>query len=701
MGKKHDDLRLSITERVHHLAYNLWWTWNPEAQEIFRRLSPLIWEQSNQNPVAVLRSLSPEELHFRLNDRAFTNYVSNVWNDFSSYMRQVKTWATSHASRIKQPIAYFSTEFGLHESLPIYSGGLGVLSGDHAKSASDLGLPLVGMGLFYRQGYFKQRISPDGMQLEEYLTNDPDSLPMELVTNEEGGRLLNTVEIGAESIYFQAWRLRIGRIPLYLFDTAIPENEPQAQLLTAQVYGGDAYTRIAQEIILGIGGVRFLRSLRIEPGVFHMNEGHSAFLTVELLREELAAGKSKEEAERSVKSKCMFTTHTPVPAGHDRFNVDLMRSVFQKYWNSFPLSESQLFSYGRVNEHDANQPFTMTILALKMSRFANGVSQLHGQVSREMWQVLFPSVSAEKVPIGSITNGVHTPSWASLHAHEFWNRRLGADWTRKLLDRKYWKNIEHDGIATDDELWGLRYTLRRDLIEFTLRRLERQQLRQESAATTLSPDTLTICFARRFATYKRAPLLFRHLEEVLPLFRDQKRPLQIIFAGKAHPRDNEGKNFLRHITELTRHPDLQGKVIVIEDYDMNVARHLVSGADVWLNTPRRPLEASGTSGMKVLIHGGLNLSIMDGWWREASNGKNGWPIGNDSNDTDIEEQDEKDFRALLQTLRDAVIPEFYERDAHGVPRKWIQRIRDSMTTLMPMFNTERMVAEYTRKYYAR
>jgi starch phosphorylase len=573
---------------------------------------------------------------------------------------------------------------------------LGILSGDHAKSASDLGFPFVALSLFYRHGYFQQRLTPDGWQQEELPTNDPQLLPMTLVQNEEGGRLLNSVEIGQSSIYFQTWKVRVGRIPLYLMDTNIPENEDHMQTLTDQVYGGDIQTRIGQEILLGIGGVRLLRSLNIEPAVFHMNEGHSAFLTFELLREQLAAGKQKDEAEQAVRRSCVFTTHTPVPAGHDRFTTDLMHQTFEKYWSGIPLPYDHLLGYGRIHAEDMHEPFTMTVLALKMSRAANGVSELHGNVSREMWKDLYPAVVAGKVPIGHITNGVHTPSWASMRAHQFWNRRLGYDWTRKLMDRNYWSKMESNGIASDEELWGLRFALRRELVEFVHRRLQHQSCSQHAQ---LSADALTICFARRFATYKRAPLLFRNLDLIIPLFKDTDRPLQIVFAGKAHPRDGEGKRFIQRIIEISRLPELSGKVAFIENYDMNVARYLVAGADVWLNTPRRPLEASGTRGMKVLIHGGLNLSIMDGWWREAYNGINGWSIGDDTNDANMELQDERDFQALTNVLTNFVIPEFYSRDEQGIPRTWIKRIRSSMRSLISSYSTERMVADYVKKYY--
>lgn len=693
-----------LPRRLRSLAYNLWWTWNPEAQAVFRELSPLVWRRSNHNAVAVLREVSETELRSRLRDPEFRNRVTIAVDEFEEYLRNKKTWASKHAKKLVRPVAYFSAEFGLHESLRLYSGGLGVLSGDHAKSASDLGIPFVGIGLFYRQGYFIQRIDPGGWQQESYPRQDPETLPLELVTLPEGGRLLNSVEISHSTVYFQTWRLRVGRATIYLLDTELPENDQHFQGLTATVYGGTIDTRIGQEIILGIGGVRLLRSLGLDPAVFHMNEGHSAFLVLELLREALERGSGLEEAEASVRNRCVFTTHTPVPAGHDRFSSELMTHAMGKFWSGTGLSHDDLMNYGRVHPPDPDEPFTMTVLALRMSRVANGVSKLHGHVSREMWLSLYPKRSAARVPIGAITNGVHTPGWANARAHEFWNKRLGFDWTNKLMDPVFWRRIEHNGLASDEELWALRYALRRDLVEYVRRRLCEQHGRgmEEGMAAfgeVLSTDALTICFARRFATYKRAPLVFRHLEQIIPVFTDAQRPVQIVFAGKAHPRDNEGKKFIQTIVEMTHHPQLHGRVVFLENYDMNVARHLVSGADVWLNTPRRPLEASGTSGMKVLIHGGLNLSILDGWWREGFNGKNGWAIGDDEAAADLEAQDETDFQNLLSVLTSRVIPEFYERDARGIPVAWLRRIRNSMRTLIPAFSTDRMVAEYVRQSY--
>ena len=707
MGNPHTtDQKRQISSRLELLARNLWWTWNPEAQVVFQELSPLVWERSNHNAIEVLKEVSSTELHARLHDPDLLKKVHVALEEFEGYMNDHATWAHHHASSLKQPVAYFSAEFGLHESLPIYSGGLGILSGDHTKSASDLGIPFIGIGLFYRNGYFQQRIGPDGWQQELYPPQSPEHLPLELVTLPEGGRLLNSVDIGHSAVYFQTWKLAVGRAVVYLLDTHLPENDQHFQGLTANVYGGNIDTRIGQEIVLGIGGVRLLRSMGIAPSVFHMNEGHSAFLALEMLREELAGGKTLEQAEKSVRERCVFTTHTPVPAGHDRFSSELMDHSLGKFWSATGLTHEQLMSFGRVNGGNPQEVFTMTVLALKMTRAANGVSKLHGQVSREMWRDLFPSVAVEKVPIGAVTNGVHTPSWANARAHEFWNKRMGYDWTSKLMETEFWRKIEKNGLASDEELWALRYALRRDLVEFVRIRMREQFARTggdsgSSLDTVLSPDALTICFARRFATYKRAPLLFRHLETILPLFNDTDRPVQIVFAGKAHPRDDEGKRFIQKIVEVSRHPQLFGKVIFLENYDMNVARHLVSGADVWLNNPRRPLEASGTSGMKVLIHGGVNVSIMDGWWREGYNGTNGWAIGSDETQGDLEAQDETDFDHLLSVLRDSILPEFYDRDGQGIPRRWIERVRNSMRTLIPAFSTDRMIADYVKHYYVK
>ncbi|MBM4168131.1 MAG: glycosyltransferase family 1 protein [Ignavibacteria bacterium] len=700
-------LSTNLADQLIVLSQNLWWSWNPQAQSVFAELSPYVWESTCHNPVAVLRSLSRQELEARLRDRDLAERVRAVVSEFHQYEQETETWAATHPNRPLPSIAYFSAEFGLHESLRVYSGGLGVLAGDHAKSASDLGLSFVGVSLFYRDGYFEQRLTPEGWQYELYVPHKVDDLPLQPIVDANGNRIIESVEIGHSTVSFTAWKLDVGRIQIYLLDTNIPENDQHFQKLSANVYGGDMDTRIGQEIVLGIGGVRLLRSLGIHPDVFHMNEGHSAFLVLELLREQLSNGVGFDAALDSVRSKCVFTTHTPVPAGHDRFSSELLAHSLGRFWRATGLSHDTLMGIGRVRPEDESEAFTMTVLALKMSKASNAVSELHGRTSREMWRSLYPDREPKDVPIGFVTNGVHTPSWATARAHEFWNKRLGFDWTAKLLDRDFWRRIEEDGLASDEELWAFRYTLRRELVEFVRKQIRRRYPGGEeggfaSLERVLSPDALTICFARRFATYKRAPLLFRHLDRVLPLFADPERPIQIVFAGKAHPRDHEGKRFLQHIVELSRHPQLFGRVVFVEEHNIAIGRALVSGADVWLNNPRRPLEASGTSGMKAVIHGGLNLSILDGWWREGYDGSNGWAIGEDNHfENDLDAQDEHDFEKLISILTEKVIPEFYERDESGIPRAWIKRIRHAMRTLLPEYNTERMVAEYVERSYRR
>ena len=490
---------------------------------------------------------------------------------------------------------------------------------------------------------------------------------------------------------------------ILLLDTNLPENEERFRDITAHVYGGDSTTRISQEVLLGIGGVRMLRAIGIKPSVYHMNEGHSAFLTLELLREEITKGVAKEKAMQNVTKQCIFTTHTPVPAGHDRFNQDLMTYIFGEKAKNFGMTMDELMTFGREHPDDGHSQFCMTVLALKLSRTANGVSELHGHVSREMWNFMYPEKSVDKVPIGYVTNGIHVSSWLHEKTQSFWNEKLGTEWREHYLEPKFWEKAVDPKNVSDEELWALRYTLRRKLVEFSRFRLHEQHSRYGNGAdvynTILNPDALTICFARRFATYKRAPLLFTHFEKILSLFNDTRRPFQIIFAGKAHPRDDEGKKFIQKIIEITKHPNLFGKVVFVENYDMNVARYLTSGADVWLNNPRRPLEASGTSGQKISINGGLNCSIMDGWWREAYDGHNGWSIGGDEQPADAHVQDTQDSQFLYEVLSQQIIPEFYDRDANGIPKKWIKRMRHAIATLVPQYSTHRMVAEYVKKYY--
>ncbi len=705
---------------LNKLARNLWWTWDQEAQEIFQELSPRGWQNLYHNAVAVLREVSDYELRVRLQDHDFAERVREALSAFDAYMNDQRTWGHQHAALLRQkPVAYFSAEFGFHETLPIAAGGLGMLAGDHAKAASDLGLGFVGISLFYREGYFQQAIDPNNWQTEYYTLLSPKNLPIEAVLNDKGQPLVCHVDIGMNQVAFQAWRVNVGRVSVYLLDTNRPENEQHFRDLTLRVYGGDSTTRIMQEVLLGIGGVRLLRTLGLQPSVFHMNEGHAAFLTLELLREKIAAGKNFQDALGLTRAECVFTTHTPVEAGHDRFSPDLMDYALHRFRAQIAAPFSELMKLGRIHPQNQQEPFCMTVLALKLSRLANGVSELHGRVSRHMWHCLYPDKPVEQVPIGYITNGVHLLGWMKGTVRRFWRRKLTgnsanpippnlqtplSDWDAPLNSPEFWQRLADPKFISDEELWALRYNLRRELIEFARRRLliQRQRLTQGDFIAfdqLLNPDALTIGFARRFATYKRAPLIFKQMDDMVRLTRDKTRPIQFIFAGKAHPRDDDGKRYIQHIIHLGKFSDLQGHLVFIENYDMHVARQMVSGCDVWLNTPRRPLEASGTSGMKAGCHGCLNLSILDGWWREGFDGTNGFAIGEDAHADSVEEQDRVDSANLYKVLTTEVVPLFFQRDAQGIPRQWIQKIRRAMVTLVPQFTTARMVREYTEKCY--
>ncbi len=696
-----------LIARIHALAYNLWWAWNPRAQQIFEELSPLVWEETKHNPVAVLSQVSDAELRAYLNDREFLEMVLPVLDDFDAYMSGPKKPGTSggKAELHRGTIAYFCAEFGLHECLNFYSGGLGILAGDHVKSASDLGLHFVAVGLFYRRGYFEQQINESGHQTEDYPPVDPAMIPVRSVRDDTGKPVVCSVMIGEEEVFFETWRIDVGRSTVYLLDTDVPENSDEVRGLTSLAYGGDVNMRVRQEIVLGIGGVRLLRSLGIRPSVFHMNEGHAAFLTLELLREEIEKSGDVVMAERSVKSRCVFTTHTPVPAGHDRFPRDLMEHTLGHHCRAMGLDMDGLMSYGNIHPDQGATEFIMTVLGLKFSRAANGVSKKHGEISSIMWKDLYPTTRRKALPIGYVTNGIHVPTWTSRRSWEFWERRNSHRWKDEFHNAGFWEHLADPEVVPDEELWSLRYTLRRDLIEFIRRKTRDGRVvggvpGMEAILRLLSYDSLTIGFARRFAPYKRAPLLFSNLERAVNLFNDPQRPIQLVFSGKAHPRDGDGKDFIKQVTQLCDHPSLNGKIVFIVDYNINVARYMVSGCDVWLNTPRRPLEASGTSGQKIAINGGLNLSIPDGWWMEGYNGKNGWSIGKrDAVFGSPEEADRADADELYRILAEEVIPGFYDRNSDGLPKKWIARIRNSLRTIIPTFNTHRMVSEYAKKYY--
>jgi starch phosphorylase len=693
----------NLLDRLRRLARNLYWTWNQEALEIFRELSPRGWQDLYHNAVAVLEDISEYELSVRLRDPFFARRVRRVLNDFDAYMNRRDTWAARHAPELhERPVAYFTAEYGFHETLPIAAGGLGILAGDHARAASDLGLGLVGISLFYREGYFHQAINRENWQTEYYVPLNPATLPLDPVLDAEGNRVVGEVEIGLARVRFHAWRVNVGLVPVYLLDTNRPENEPLFRELTLRVYGGDSSTRIMQEVLLGIGGVRLLRALGIDPSVYHMNEGHAAFLGLELIREEVAAGRTFEEALERTRERCVFTTHTPVEAGHDFFGADLVNYVLRQIQPCIHPDFERFMGLGRVDPADGGEPFCMTVLALRSARAANAVSELHGRVSRRMWHRLYPGRTEEEVPIGHITNGIHLVGWMKGTVRSFWRHKLGDGWHRDVHSPEFWQRVLDPEFISDEEIWALRYRLRRALVEFVRRRSLIERVRAGESGfyeRVFDPDILTIGFARRFAVYKRAPLVFENYDAIVKLATDAQRPIQFIFSGKAHPADDEGKRLIQKIIHLAKYSGLKGRVVFIEDYDVHIARQMTAGCDVWMNTPRRPLEASGTSGQKIVSNGGLNLSILDGWWREGYDGTNGFAIGGDDHPDSVIEQDRRDNAELLRVLGEEVVPTFYDRDERGIPRAWIGRIRRSMATLLPQFTTWRMVQEYTRNYY--
>jgi starch phosphorylase len=692
-------------DRARGLSRNLWWSWDRESNDLFRALSPGKWRELNHNPVPLLTDMSLQEVEQRAKELVLHGRVNHAYRRLQEYKASGATWGARQAGVLwARPVAYFSAEFGLHESLPIYSGGLGVLAGDHLKSASDLGVPLVGIGLFYRQGYFRQRLDIDGNQQEEYITNDPTQLPLELAVDQRGTPVRISIDTRSGSIHAQVWKLQVGRITLLLLDSDVEGNSPEDRMLTARLYGGDHRVRIRQELLLGVGGVRALRALKIAPGVLHLNEGHSAFATLEEVRHRMhREGIGFEEASRRVTPMVVFTTHTPVPAGHDRFNTHLIEEHLGPLRDSMGVSHEGLMALGRVDPYNPAEDFCMTVLALKLSRRANAVSCLHGQVSRSMWIPLFQARSEEQVPIGHITNGVHVLTWLAPQMHEMYDRYLGPDWESRSAEPQVWEQVES---VSDAELWETHQALKGRLIDFVRRRAAADAERRGEAPSvvstisrSLNQDALTIGFARRFATYKRADLIFKDIEQIAELAGDPRTPIQFVFAGKAHPHDVPGKQVLRRVAQLARDPRFAGRLLFVENYDINTCRHFVQGVDVWLNNPRRPLEASGTSGQKVVLNGGLNLSILDGWWAEAYEGNNGFAIGDGETHSQEHILDQRDAESLIDVLRNEVIPLYYDRDRDGLPRRWIQRIKNAIRTLGWRFSANRMVMDYVNHCY--
>ena len=691
-------------ERLWALARNLWWSWDHDSAGLFLDLNPVRWSQLNHNPVSLLGEFPLAKLETRAAELVLHSRINYAYRRLREYLEAERTWGARHAGVLRtRPVAYFSAEFGLHESLPIYSGGLGVLSGDHIKSASGLGVPLVAVGLLYSQGYFRQRLGRNGWQHEEYLETDVNHLPMEVAIGKNGRPVVVQIETRRGSIRAKVWRVEVGRCDLFLLDSDVEGNAPEDRELTSRLYGGDRRVRIRQELLLGVGGLRALKEMGIAPGVLHLNEGHSGFAVLEAIRMRMEdEGLTFERAVPRVSREVVFTTHTPLPAGHDRFDADLVEEHLGPLRQSLGLSQESFMGLGRENPNN-EETFCMTVLGLRLSRRANAVSALHGEVSRAMWTGLSPGKPEDAVPIGHITNGVHVPSWLAPQMFRLYDRHLGPGWQEHSSEAKIWEGIE--GVD-DGELWETHLNLKSRLLEFVRRRaVEQAQRRQEprevlqKIGRVLSPDALTIGFARRFATYKRANLILADIEKLASMVNDPKRPVQFVFAGKAHPHDEPGKRILQQIAELMRDPLFAERFVFVEDYDINVGRHFVQGVDVWLNNPRRPLEASGTSGQKVVLNGGLNLSVLDGWWAEAYDGKNGFAIGTGRTHSNMSVHDTRDGEDLMRALREEVIPLYYQRDRDGLPRGWIKRMKRTIRTLGWRFNADRMVMDYTLKCY--
>jgi glycogen phosphorylase len=724
-----DNLAESLSARLHELARNLWWTWQPEVVAIFRDLDPVRWRQANHNPVAFLAALPAEQLVRRADETALESRINQAFRRLEEYLHDDLTWGDRVCGILRtRPVAYFSAEFGLHESIPIYSGGLGVLAGDHLKSASDLGIPLVGVGIFYGQGYFQQRLDAEGWQQEGYGYVALETLPLRrAVTSDgralarfpetygqarlaqlplrrakaEGPPLVVEIPLDGDRLRVGAWLAEVGRTVLVLLDTDVEGNTPANRRLTAQLYGGDQRVRLRQEIILGVAGIRMLSTLGITPGVLHMNEGHSAFAVLELARQRAAVEEVPfHVAHREIGLRTVFTSHTPVAAGHDRFPPDLLIEHLGWFAREVGITAEELLTLGRVNADDRSETFCMTVLGLKSARYANGVSTLHGRVSRQMWQGLWPARPEAEVPIGHITNGVHIPSWLAPQMGALYERYLGRDWQARMSFRGTWEHI----LTIDDAaLWEAHQVLKRRMLNYIARRCAQQAASSGDAVPllqrVLEGDVLTICFARRFAEYKRAWLLFSDPDRLDRLVNAPGRGLQIIVAGKAHPRDDNGKRVLQRVVQLARDPRFANHLVFVVDYDFNVTRHLVQGTDVWLNTPRRPLEACGTSGQKTLLNGALNFSVLDGWWAEAYDGQNGFAIGNGHTHRDPAIQDRRDAVSLYDVLENEIVPLYYTRGTDNVPHGWVARMKHAVVSLASRFNADRMVRDYVRECY--
>jgi glycogen phosphorylase len=688
--------------RLPELARDLWWTWHPIAREVFRTLDYPLWRQTAHNPVLMLRLLSPEMLALAGKDDKFLAIYDAAIDALDGARSARDTWWLSRYPQAPGPIAYFSAEFALHQSLPIYAGGLGVLAGDHCKEASDLGIPLVGVGFMYPQGYFHQTVSPEGWQQEIYERLNWTDAPIEAAITPDGKPCVIAVPLGNRSVLVSVWRVRLGRVKLYLLDTDLEENAPWDRELSARLYGGDRETRVQQEIILGIGGVRALKAMGSAPAVWHLNEGHAAFVVLQRIRDLIEAGDSFDSALEEVRRTTMFTTHTPVPAGHDAFPFNLVETHLAGAWGTLGAYRDAFMALGHY-DNGSGPLFNMTALALRTAGSVNAVSQLHGQVTRDMWGPIWPGTPDEERPVRAITNGVHTPTWLSAEMTRLFDDHLDPDWRERHDDPALWARILD---ISDEDLWGARQALRNYLFAF-IRERARQRWKEErvsvarvvAAGTLLDPNALTIGFARRFTGYKRPELIFSNPDRLIGILTASRRPVQIVFAGKAHPADEGGKHHLQQVYRRAIDPIFGGRIAFVDDYDLHVAHFLVQGCDVWLNNPRKPLEASGTSGMKASVNGVPHLSIGDGWWAEGYTGENGWVIEGSATTGNQDDVDASDAEALYQLLEREVVPTFYDRGQDGVPRRWLSIVRQAILTVTPRFSARRMVKQYAEEMY--
>ena len=691
--------------KLSEIANNLWWSWNTDYLKLLKQIDRDLWENVGKNPVKFLKLVSQERLEKASQNQEFLKQYNIVANNFENYMNSKNTWFSKNYPKNENDlIAYFSAEYGLDETIPIYSGGLGILSGDHLKSASDLGLPFVAVGMLYKEGYFIQKLSKYGEQENNYVKADLNNLPIEAVKDSEGKDLKITVDYPERKLYLKVWKINVGRIKLYLMDSDIDENSEEDKKVTLQLYGGDQDMRIKQEIVLGMGGVKLLKTLGLNPTVYHMNEGHSSFLTLELIKDLMEEKKiSFEMAKDITTSKTVFTTHTPVPAGNDIFPLDLVEKYFKDFWPKIGLSREEFLKLGMKPTEKLDNGFNMGILALKNAGKKNGVSKLHGAVSRELFGEVWPNIAANESPIGYVTNGIHTCSWLAQNLKELYNEYLIPYWQDNMQKDDVWKQIKD---IPNEKLWNEHQARKMKMLkivkENTTERLKRVGIPYEEIkeiTSKINPNALTIGFARRFATYKRATLIFKDLERITQILNDSERPIQLIFAGKAHPLDKVGQDLIKYINELAMKPQFKGKIFVLENYNIGMSRYLISGCDVWLNNPRRPMEASGTSGQKASVNGVINFSVLDGWWAEGYDQTNGWTIGTNAEFTSYEEQDLADCESLYNTLENKIIPLYYENREENIPNNWVEKMKNSIITTGGKYSTQRMVIDYTNKMY--